>query len=113
MEKTLYCERLYSLGDFKNIKFSQAITQIPESFASNPEAVNFLYVDMFLSMELAYRKYYAMVENLARERVVDVISTLHTEQERNFAEFTSAIGTGRVQSLEPNQSNKPQEEETN
>lgn len=107
MEKTLYAERLYSLGDFKNIKFSQAITQIQEPFASNTEVINFLYVDMFLSMELAYRKYYAMVENLAREKVVDVISTLQTEQTRNFSEMASVLGASKTPEI------KPLEEETN
>lgn len=106
MEKTIYAERLYSLGDFKNIKFSQAITQIPEHIASNPEIMNFMYVDMFITMELAYRKYYAMVENLAREKVVDVISALQTEQERNFNEMSSKLGASKLPEI------VPQEKET-
>lgn len=91
MERTLYAERLYSLGDFKNIKFSSALTQIPEEIATNPEAINLLYVDMFVGMELAYRKYYAMVEKLSRANVQEVIEGLKTEQEQNFQQLKETL----------------------
>lgn len=99
MERTLYAERLYALGDFKNIKFSSALTQIPEEIARNPEAINLLYVDMFIGMELAYRRYYAMVESLSRSNVQEVIESLKTEQTRNFGELQSKFGADKAPEL--------------
>lgn len=101
MERTLYAERLYSLGDFKNIKFSSALTQIPEDVARNPEAINLLYIDMYIGMELAYRRYYAMVENLARANVQEVIDGLETEQARNFGELQSVLGASKKPEIVP------------
>lgn len=92
MERTLYAERLYALGDFKNIKFSSTLSQIPEEVARNPHAINLLYVDMFIGMELAYRRYYAMVESLARSNVQEVIESLKTEQTKNYNELVAELG---------------------
>lgn len=66
MERTVYTERLYSLGDFKNIKFSTALTGIPEEMATNDRIINLLFFQQALSCEIAYRKYYDLIDHISK-----------------------------------------------
>lgn len=67
MERTLNTERLYSLGDFKNIKFSNTLNNIPEEIAENQKAVGLMFYQQALSCEIAYRRYYDMIEKINEE----------------------------------------------
>jgi hypothetical protein len=91
MERTLYTERLYSLGDYKNIKFSTALTGIPEHLANEEEIVGLIFVQQFLACEIAYRKYYDLIQKLTREGVQDVIGYLENERNKTVQELTDAI----------------------
>lgn len=91
MERTLYAERLYSLGDFKNIKFSNALTGIPEELASNPRVVELLYVQQFLAIEIAYRRYYNTIDKITREKIVDILEFLEAERTQTFQELSEEI----------------------
>ena len=69
MERTLLTERLYSLGDFKNIKFNNTLTGIPEEVANNERAIGQMFFLQALSCEIAYRRYYDMIEKINEEFV--------------------------------------------
>lgn len=102
MERSLYTERLYSLGDFKNIKFNNTLTGIPAEIANNPKAIELMFTQQFLSCEIAYRKYYDMMEKISEEytvvrngkKIADsqaVLEFLQSEREQTMAELYEEI----------------------
>lgn len=64
MERTLSTERLYFLGDFKNLKFGNTLTGIPDELAQNDKVVSLLFFQQALSCEIAYREYVQMIEHI-------------------------------------------------
>ena len=50
-------ERLYNLGDFKNIKFGDEFIDIPEEFMFDTEFVGNLKMLQLLGVESVYREY--------------------------------------------------------
>lgn len=102
MERTLFTERIYSLGDYKNIKFNNTLAGIPEELANNTKAIELLFTQQFLSCEIAYRKYYDMMEKIAEEftvlkngkKIADtqaIIEFLQGERETTMSELYEEI----------------------
>lgn len=89
--RTLYVERLYSLGDFKNIKFSNALVGIPEHIAMNDRVVGMLFFQQALSCEIAYRKYYDVVNKIATEKIQDVLGYLEEQRTQTLKELWEEI----------------------
>ncbi len=70
MERKLSVERLYTLGDYKNIKFTNEISSIPEELASNNGVTSLLFAQQYISCEIAYRKYVEMLEKISEDYTV-------------------------------------------
>lgn len=64
MKRDLSVERLYYLGDYKNIKFGSVTKDIPEELALNNRAEELIFLQQFLACEMAYRKYIDMLEKI-------------------------------------------------
>ena len=64
MQKRIGVERLYYLGDYKNIKFASEVSEIPEELAMNETATELLFLQQYIGCELAYRKYVNMIETI-------------------------------------------------
>lgn len=94
MERTIYTERLYSLGDFKNIKFSTALTGIPEGLALSDTAVGLIMYQQALFCEISYRKYYNAMEHVAKNLKNDpeaVMEFLLQERTQTYQELLEEI----------------------
>ena len=113
MERNLDVERLYFLGDYKNIKFGNQLVNIPEKVAMNDKAVELLFLHQFLSCEIAYRRYVEMLDKISQEysivkngkNIADpeaVMEFLQTERAQTFAQLYEEI----------KQTQEPQEKET-
>lgn len=72
MERSLNVERLYSLGDYKNIKFGNTITGIPEELVNNDKVTGLLFLQQVLSCEIAYRQYVELIERINKEFTVEI-----------------------------------------
>ena len=57
MKREIGIDRLYFLGEFKNIRFSDRFLELPEEHVTNPEFVAKLYYILMVTIELEYRKY--------------------------------------------------------
>lgn len=55
--RSLKVERLYPLGDYKNIKFIDEIDGIPADVALNPEVVSKLRLLQMVGLELTFKRY--------------------------------------------------------
>lgn len=91
MERNLSVERLYTLGDFQNIKFTNTITGIPVELASNERIIALLFLQAGLSCDIAYTEYQRRREALKKEKVTDVLASLKEERENTFMELKSEI----------------------
>ena len=91
MKRTVYVERLFSLGDFKNVKFSTALTGIPEELAKNDKVTNLLFLQGAIGCELAYRKYWNILEHITRDKTVDAIKYLEEQRQQTFEELYEEI----------------------
>ena len=57
MKREIGIDRLYFLGEYKNIRFTDRFLGIPEEHALNPELIAKLSYILMVTIELEYRKY--------------------------------------------------------
>lgn len=57
MERKIRVERLYYLGDYKNIKICDEVSGLPESFIEDSEKTAKLYTILFATCDLGYYIY--------------------------------------------------------
>ena len=81
MKRKLSVERLYTLGDYRNIKIINEITDVPE------ELVNLTFQQLTTECDQAYEDYKAMNEE--RKNAEDVREFLKSEKERIAQELES------------------------
>lgn len=91
MERTLSAERLYSLAEYQNIKFSNVLTGIPEEIAANQKIVELLFLQQAISCDVAYAEYKQMRETIAKEKVGDVLGYLREKREQTYKELAKEI----------------------
>ncbi len=91
MERSLGVERLYPLGDYKNIKFVNNLSGIPEELASNDRVVSLLFLQQALSCEIAYREYYDTIDRIAKEKIQNALGYLQEQREQTLAELYEEI----------------------
>jgi hypothetical protein len=80
MERSLRSERLYSLKDYNNIKFTDEISSIPEKVCLNPDLMGELSYLQMIGFELGIRKY-AELMKLSQTYDLEVILK-YLEEER-------------------------------
>jgi hypothetical protein len=81
MNKSLSVERIFSLGDYQNIKFTDTLTEIPETILLNPEAVKLLRYLQLVDIEWAYTHYMEL-----RRRLPKIMKPEDLEAALNFIE---------------------------
>lgn len=101
MTRTLYSERTYNLGNYQSVKFSNALTGIPKEMAFDAHLVGLLYYNQIVEQEYAYRKYYQLIETIARDKVVDILGFLETEREQTLQELSAKLKDYTNSSKEP------------
>lgn len=93
MQRTLSVERLYSLGDFKNIKFTDTITDIPQELSLNPNAMKLISYLQLTEIELSHKRYIKLGLMLpARPDQIDAtLELIEEERSRTFTELLEEI----------------------
>src|SRR5512139_413975 len=98
MNRSIKVERLYPLGDYKNVKFIEEINDIPQNVATNPEAMAKLHALLLASVDLLYYKYSLSYKEAAKfidpkqpdtiekaiTYLVELTDNLHTDFENYF-----------------------------
>jgi hypothetical protein len=91
MKRDIGVERLYPLGDFKNVKFSTVLKDVPEDLAKNEKVVGLLFMQQSISCEIAYRKYYNMIDRIVKDKIENVLEYLEQQREQTMAELYEEI----------------------
>lgn len=62
MNRNLKLRRIYNLGDYNNIEFTEEITEIPEKFVLNEEVMSKFRQLLMLNVEKSYIKYLELLQ---------------------------------------------------
>ncbi len=76
MERSIKLERLFSLGNYKNIRFDDGIDNIPQSMWTNKEVMENLNYLVMLSIELSFRRYLKLSEKIQDMSLEDQVTYL-------------------------------------
>lgn len=90
MQKNLKVERLYSLGDYKSIRISDEIIEIPDEFVLKEEVLESLRYLQFITIEIAYRRYLTLAkkaQTFTSEQINEAIGYLEQEKLTTLAEL--------------------------
>jgi hypothetical protein len=90
MQRTISIERLYFLGNFKNIKISTTLTDIPEDWAKDLKVVDGLFREQLISVEKAYCQYHELVKGLPADEA-ETFEYLEAERTKTIEELKEEI----------------------
>ncbi len=82
MNRSLKVERIYSLGDYKNIKVTDDINELPENIVLSDKAVGLIRMMQLLQTEKVYQKYTSLgglFKGKTQEEVFEIIAELETD----------------------------------
>ena len=96
MNKALTAERIFSLGNYENLKTTDTITEIPETIAMNPEALTLLRYLQLLDIENTYLRYQELRAKTKVRNAEDfdkALSFLEQERIQTFEDLLNTIYT--------------------
>jgi hypothetical protein len=91
LTRTLKVERLYSLGDYKNIKFVSEIYNVPRELAFNKEVMDKINYLMLLDIESNFRKYVELSSTINTLKIEDTMKYLEEERINTLDELNKII----------------------
>ena len=95
MNKVISLERIYSLGDYQNIKFTDTISEIPDAVASNPDAIKLLRYLQLVDIEWGYLSYMRLRLSEPKlgnsESVETALSFIENERTITFENLLNSI----------------------
>ena len=87
MKRSVTTTRLYSLGNYQNISFSDTIEDIPESVALDNKAMGLLRSIQLFQIERSYLKYFKLKETthkISSEEAMELIDELDVTSTQKF-----------------------------
>lgn len=93
MKRTLTTERLFSMGNFANLKFSHTLTEIPEEVALNKSAMQALEYLVLLDVEYDYRRYLMLIESVTKLDPSEILSFIDGERTKTFEQLFALTHT--------------------
>ena len=90
MKRSVTTTRLYSLGNYQNISFSDTIEDIPESVALDNKAMQLLRSIQLFQIERSFLKYFKLKETthkLSNEEAMELINELDVTSNKKFSKL--------------------------
>jgi hypothetical protein len=90
MKRSVTTTRLYSLGNYQNISFTDTIEDIPEEVALDNKAMGLLRSIQLFQIERSYLKYFKLKETthkLSNEEAMELIDELDVTSSKKFNEL--------------------------
>jgi len=103
MKRSVTTTRLYSLGNYQNISFSDTIEDIPESVAFDNEAMKRLRSIQLFQIEKSFLKYFKLKETthkLSTEEAMELINELDVTSSKKFEELFYSAPVDSEESVE-------------
>jgi len=97
MKRSATTTRLYSLGNYQNISFSDTIEDIPEEISLDNKAMGLLRSIQLFQIERSYLKYFKLKEtthSLSTEEALELIDELDVTSTRKFNKLFYNVPVG-------------------
>ena len=97
MNRSVTATRLFSLGNYQNISFSDTIEDIPERISLDNKAMGLLRSIQLFQIERSYLKYFKLKETthkLSNEEAMELIDELDVTSTRKFKELFENVPVG-------------------
>lgn len=95
MNKEISVERIFSLGDYQNIKFTDTIKEIPDVVASNPDAIKYLRYLQMIDIEWSYINYARLRASQPKltspEVIEEAINFIESERVTTFEKLLASL----------------------
>lgn len=91
MKRSLKLERLFPLGDYKNIKFTDEVIDIPEDIVLNESLMAKIRYLQMVDIEIAFREYISLMQR---------VSTFKTEELAKAVEFLKQEQISTIKTIE-------------
>lgn len=96
MKRTITTDRLYSLGDYRNIRFIDVIDEIPDKLLLNKDYMGAVKFLQLISIEVAFRHYLKLMEEHPISTEQAAIEALETIRQTTI-ESIKAITNGDLE----------------
>jgi hypothetical protein len=96
MEQTIGVERLYTLGNYKNIKLSDIITNIPKELINNSSAQGLLRMLQFIRLDKSHIKYRILAENVYNISYEDALVLLDNLEKDTIDSLKNILTNGEL-----------------
>jgi hypothetical protein len=98
MNRKLTTERLFSLGDYKNIKFTDEISDIPEKWFLNEEVINRLKYLQLIQIEMDHKNYAKLSSMITECATVDkMLEELEKLRQTTLQELLEKLTNGKIE----------------
>jgi hypothetical protein len=91
MNRTLKTERLYPLGDYKNIKFVDEVVDIPEKVCLDENLMSHLRYLQMIDMEMTFRQYLRLIEKVGTVHLEEAVKILENEHTVTLKEIKTIL----------------------
>ena len=100
MDRSVSVTRTYSLGNYKNIKFSDTISDIPEELAISPEVMNTLKFLQIVSIEKSYFDYVKDAESWHELDIEEAIAQLDGLEKETITTLKELFNGHNIEDLD-------------
>ncbi len=97
MERTTSIERLYTLGNYKNIKFGNIIDGIPQELWLRPEVMGSLSFLLMVSVEADFRAYQKLNQEIGGLSLEESLEKLSDMRDDTYREIQELILNGETE----------------
>jgi hypothetical protein len=91
MNKSVLAERIFSLGDYQNIKFSDTITEIPEVVITNPDSMRLLRYLQLVDIEWSYLSYMQLRTKRPQGTLEEALEYVEKERTITFEKLLESL----------------------
>ncbi len=97
MERQISIERLYSLGNYKNIKLGNVIDGIPENLWTRPDVMGSLQFLLMLAVEVDFRRYQKLNQEIGGLSLEESLEKLSDMRDDTYQEIQDLILNGETE----------------
>jgi hypothetical protein len=96
MERKISIERLYSLGNYKNIKLGNVIDGIPQELWVRPEVMGSLQFLLMLAVEVDFRRYQKLNQEIGGLSLEESLEKLSDMRDDTYREIQDLLQNGEI-----------------
>lgn len=100
MDRSISVTRTYSLGNYKNIKFSDTISEVPKDLAINQEVMGVLRYLQLVSIEKSYFEYVHNAEEWHDLGIEEAIEKLNGLEHETMATLKELLNGKEIEDLD-------------